>query len=88
MTVTRPEAIFDRLLHAAEALRGAAQEHDGSAGAPLAFRRSTLGLASLIESWCVDHADRFLPDLVDGRRVDNGADERSLLEDIVARVRR
>lgn len=88
MPAMRPEAIFDSLLSAAETLRTTAQERDGSESVPLAFHRSTLGLAALIESWCVDHAGHLLPELLDGRKVESSADERALLEDIMARIRR
>ena len=87
MSAKRPEAIFDSLLNAAEMLRATAQEHDGSERMPLTFRRSTLGLAALIESWCVDHAGHLLPEFLDGRKVESSADERALLEEIIARVR-
>ena len=67
-----PDQIIDILLHGAAALYALA---DASTHEPYANQRTSMGLASLIESWCAgfakEHAETLLADLSpEARQID------------------
>lgn len=85
-TASQSEAILTTLLAAAKTLRSVADDPAAADRETPSFRRSTLGLAALIEAWCVDNAVLLMPELLAGRVVAGPEDESALLEEIVARV--
>ncbi|MGF1626553.1 MAG: hypothetical protein ACFCVH_16850 [Alphaproteobacteria bacterium] len=86
MTNCDNEAILGTLLASARHLRRLAQTATPPAPG-FGFPRSTLGLASLIEAWCIDNARALLPGLAEAQPADGDVDERTLLDAIARRLR-
>ncbi|MEZ5668710.1 MAG: hypothetical protein R3F55_14965 [Alphaproteobacteria bacterium] len=87
MTPREALTLYATLLDAADRLRRTQGGPNTGEGGNFAFRRSTLGLASLIESWCVDNANTFVPTLMSGMSDEARADERAFLDELSVRLR-
>ncbi len=83
MPPASPQTTIRAILEAAELLRVASRDTNAR---DFAYRRSTAGLATLLDAWCVDHTAWTCPELLSDVTPAERSSDLAVLEKLRARL--